>query len=403
MGTGRPWVTGLGVVSAQGSGKQAFLEGLLGGRAFFEVMQREGRQQGDTRFIGSELALPTLAPASERTLSLSARAALHVVAEAWDEAALHELDPMRIGLVVGGNNVQQRELCVVQETFRDRAAYLRPTYGLTFMDTDLSGACTARFGIRGAAFTVGGASASGQLAIIQARNMLASGQVDACIAVGALMDLSHWECRGLRALGAMGSTRFADRPSQACRPFDTAHDGFIFGECSAAIVLESAKSATRRQRSAYAGLAGWGLAMDANRQPDPSLEGEARAMGDALSSAGWSGKDIEYVNPHGTGSVIGDETEVAALRSAGVSRATINATKSLTGHGLTAAGAVEVVATLLQLRAGKLHPTLNLDDPIAPDLSWVGSEAVGTQARRALSMSMGFGGINTALCWEMHS
>ncbi|KAG9600431.1 hypothetical protein KCV01_g7953, partial [Aureobasidium melanogenum] len=310
---------------------------------------------------------------------------------------------MRIGLVVGGNNVQQRELVLVQEAFRDRAAYLRPTYGLGFMDTDLSGACTSRFGIRGAGFTVGGASASGQLAIIQARHMVASGQLDACIAVGALMDLSHWECRGLRALGAMGSTRFAEHPAKACRPFDAAHDGFIFGECSAAIVIESEASATRRHRPAYGELTGWGLAMDANRQPDPSVDGEARAMTEALERAGWDGGDIEYVNPHGTGSVIGDETEVAALRRVGVSGAAINATKSLTGHGLTAAGAVEVVATLLQLREGRLHPTLNLDDPIAPDLPWVRGDAVATRARKALSLSMGFGGINTALCWEMHS
>ncbi|WP_291777312.1 beta-ketoacyl synthase N-terminal-like domain-containing protein [Luteibacter sp.] len=396
-------MTGLGVVSAQGSGKQAFLDGLLDGRSFFDIMRREGRQHGDTRFIGAELALPTIPSADERTLSLSARVALMVVAEAWDEAALHEIEPTRVGLVIGGNNVQQREQVLVHEAFRDRANYLRPTYGLGFMDTDLSGACTARFGIRGAGLTVGGASASGQLAIIQAWHLIESGQLDACIAVGALMDLSHWECRGLRALGAMGSTRFASHPEQACRPFDAAHDGFIFGECSAAIVLESATSARRRRVASYAKLAGWGLAMDANRQPDPSREGETRAMADALERAGWKGGDIEYVNPHGTGSVIGDETEVAALRSIGVDRAAINATKSLTGHGLTAAGAVEVAATLLQLRAGKLHPTLNLDNPIAPDLPWVRGGAITTHARKALSLSMGFGGINTALCWETHA
>lgn len=404
MDTGQPWVTGLGVVAAQGQGKAAFIEGLLAGRAHFDIMQRPGRQQTGTRFLGAEITsidLPPDMPASlVRGISLSTRAALAVVGEAWQEAALHELDAYRVGLVVGGNNVQQRELVAVHDAFRDRSAFLRPAYGLSFMDTDIVGTCSACFGIRGAAFTVGGASASGQLALIQARHLVASGQLDACIAVGALMDLSYWECRGLRALGAMGSTRFAEEPMLACRPFDAAHDGFIFGESSAAIVLESEASARRRNRHDYGRLAGWGIVMDANRQPDPSAEGETRAMRDALGRAGWRGEDIEYVNPHGTGSVIGDETEVASLAAVGVTRARINATKSLTGHGLTAAGAVEVVATLLQLHAGQLHPTRNLQDPIDAGVGWVRAEPAATKARRALSLSMGFGGINTALCWE---
>ncbi len=402
MDASKPWVTGLGVMSTQGTGKAAFLQGLLEGRTSFDVMAREGRQHDTSRFLGAELAMPA-ASGAERTLSLSARAALAVVAEAWDEAGLDQLDPTRVGLVIGGNNVQQREQVLVHDAFRERRAFVRPTYGLGFMDTDLAGACSARFGIRGAAFTAGGASASGQLAIIQARHMVASGQLDACVAVGALMDLSYWECSGFRALGAMGSTQFADAPMHACRPFDVRHDGFIFGECSAAIVLESPDSATRRGRHVYASLDGWGLAMDANRQPDPSVEGETRAMTEALARAGWQPHEVGYVNPHGTGSVIGDETELAALRAAGLSGVALNATKSLTGHGLTAAGAVEVVATLLQLRAGRLHPTANLDEPIAQDFQWVREGAVATDARRALSLSMGFGGINTALCWEMHA
>jgi malonyl-ACP decarboxylase len=229
---------------------------------------------------------------------------------------------------------------------------------------------------------------------------VASGQVDACVALGALMDLSYWECRGLRALGAMGSTMFAERPQAACRPFDRAHDGFIYGECSAAIVLESATSVASRGRRPYARMAGWGMAMDANRNPDPSREGEVRAMRDALDRAGWQAADVDYVNPHGTGSIVGDETEVAALKEVGLGAARINATKSLTGHGLTAAGAVEVVATLLQMRAQRLHPTRNLDDPIDSTLHWVGADAVDASMNRALSLSMGFGGINTALCWE---
>ncbi len=402
MGAGSV-VTGLGVVSAIGQGKEAFADALLQGRTAFGFMQRPGRQK-DTRFIGAELGdicLPSdIPPQALRTASLSATAALAVLHEAWHEAQLGELDPYRVGLIVGGNNIQQRELTAVHDAYRERMAFLRPAYGMAFLDTDVAGLCSAQFGIRGAAFTVGGASASGQLAILQARQLVASGELDACVAIGALMDLSYWECRGLRALGAMGSTQFAERPDAACRPFDRAHDGFIYGECCAAAVIESEQSASRRARAPYARLSGWAMVMDANRNPDPSHEGEVRAMRDALGRAGWRAGQVDYVNPHGTASVIGDETEVAALKEAGLGGAWINATKSLTGHGLTAAGAVEVAATLIQMRKGRLHPCRNLDDPIDPSLRWVGPEAVDAPIQTALSLSMGFGGINTALCWE---
>src|SRR5262249_35323148 len=161
---------------------------------------------------------------------------------AWNEARLADVDPRRIGLIVGGSNVQQRELTQLYEAHRESSAFLRPTYALSFMDSDLCGFCTAHFGIRGLAHTVGGASASGQLAIIEAAKAVLTNQVDVCIAVGALMDLSHWECRGLRAIGAMGSDRYADAPALACRPFDRDRDGFIFGESCGAVVIESSES-----------------------------------------------------------------------------------------------------------------------------------------------------------------
>ncbi|WP_257387432.1 beta-ketoacyl synthase N-terminal-like domain-containing protein [Tahibacter caeni] len=397
-------VTGMGVVSAIGQGKQGFGESLLAGRSAFGVMQRPGRRREDAPLLGAEfgeLAVPEQIPRQLlRTASLSTAAALTVVHEAWEEARLAELDPQRIGLVVGGSNVQQRELVNVHDAYAGRIAFLRPTYALSFMDTDLCGFCTAHFGIHGLAYTVGGASASGQLAVIQAAQAVLSGQVDACIAVGALMDLSYWECQGFRAIGAMGSDRFAASPELACRPFDRDHDGFIFGECSGALVIESLASSRRRGIGGYAALAGWGVAMDGNRNPDPSLRGETRAIRAALAQAGLDAAAIDYVNPHGTGSIVGDETELRALRECGLSQARLNATKSLVGHGLSAAGAVEVIATLLQMRAGRLHPTRNLDDPIDPDLRWVAAQGEAHRIGNALTLSMGFGGMNTALCWR---
>jgi malonyl-ACP decarboxylase len=396
-------ITGIGVISAVGQGKAAFADALLAGTHAFGVMQRPGRQR-DSAYVGAEIGAIAFSDAitrqTIRAASLSAQAALVVLEEAWIEAQLSGVDPRRLGLVVGGSNVQQRELAQAHEKYRDSPEFLRPTYALSFMDTDLCGFCTAHFGIRGLAYTVGGASASGQLAIVQAAQAVLTNQVDVCIALGALMDLSHWECRGFRALGAMGTDRYADAPALACRPFDRDHDGFIFGESCGAVVIESLESSRRRGVKPYAALRGWGIAMDGNRNSDPSLEGETEAIRTALDAAGWRAGQIDYVNPHGTGSIVGDETELRALHASGLNGAYLNATKSIVGHGLSAAGTVEAIATLLQMQGGRLHPTRNLDHPIDTSMNWVASEPVEHQIERALTLSMGFGGINTALCWE---
>jgi malonyl-ACP decarboxylase len=396
-------VTGMGVIAATGQGKAAFAAALLEGRHAFGVMQRPGRQR-ESAYIGAEISeiqfSPNITRQTLRAASFSAQAALAVLQEAWTDARLSEVDPCRIGLIVGGSNVQQRELEQTHESYRDRPAFLRPTYAMLFMDSDLCGFCTAQFGIRGLAYTVGGASASGQLAIVQAAQAVLMKQVDVCIALGALMDLSHWECRGLRAVGAMGSDRYGNEPVLACRPFDRGHDGFIFGECCGAVVIESMESSQRRGAKAYATLRGWGIVMDGNRNPDPSLEGETQAVQKALGAAELLPGEIDYVNPHGTGSVVGDETELKALRACGLEDAYLNATKSLIGHGLSAAGTVEVIATLLQMQAGRLHPSRNLDNPIDSTLNWVREKSVDHQIENALTLSMGFGGINTALCWQ---
>jgi malonyl-ACP decarboxylase len=394
-----PVITGIGITTPIGQGKEDVQRALLDGDNAFRVMQRPGRQKDDSTFIGAEidaLRLPEdLTQRTKRALSWSSQVAIATVAEARSDAQLSALDPKRIGLVVGGSNLQQRELMLTSEAFRDRFEFLRPSYGQMFMDTDIGALCSEVFGIQGLAYTVGGASASGHLAIIQAVQAVQTRQVDACIAMGALMDLSFLECQGLRALGAMGSDRFAHDPAAACRPFDRQHDGFIFGENCGAVVIERACDARRKP---YATVRGWSYQVDAHRNPDPSLEGEMRAINSAMRMSALSPDEFDYVNPHGTGSALGDRIELEALSECGLSGARINATKSLLGHGLSAAGTVEVIATLLQMQAGRLHPTLNLEEPIDPSFSWVQDQACPHQIRNALNSSFGFGGINSAIC-----
>ena len=393
-------ISGLGVTSSIGQGKEAFFSGLLEGKSNFEVMKRPGRQK-ESSFLGAEissLSIPYIISKSvQRKISFSAQVALVTLAEAWEDAKLSEADPQRIGLIIGGSNFQQRDLLLNYQKFSDNSYFIKPQYGMTFMDTDLCGLCTESFGIHGISYTVGGASASGQLAILQAVQAVRSGQVDSCIAIGALMDLSYMGCQAFRSMGAMGSNQFGDQPSRACRPFDQDRDGFIYGESCGAIVVERLETALKRKAIPRAIISGWSMVIDGHRNPDPSLEGECRVIKQSLAQAKLVPQNIDYINPHGSGSKIGDETEVKAIKECGLSHAKINATKSITGHGLTAAGAVEVVTTVLQMNASKLHPCLNLDTPIDCSLNWVQRPTFHT-IQHALTLSFGFGGINTALC-----
>jgi malonyl-ACP decarboxylase len=408
------FITGLGVTSAIGQGKAAFISALLQGQHAFAVMQRPGRQSPvpsneagqTTAFLGAEivsLAMPeSLDQKVLRTASFSGKVALATLDEAWNDANLDEVDPNRIGLVVGGSNVQQRELIQTQEAYQGRLHFLRPTYGMSFMDSDLCGLCTASFEIQGFAYTLGAASASGQIAILQAIQAIQSDQVDVCIAMGALTDLSYWECQGFRSLGAMGSDRYSKEPALACRPFDRDRDGFIYGESCGAVVIEGSNSTTRKGVKPYARVSACAMGMDRNRNPNPSLEGEVRVIKKALEQAKLSAKEIDYINPHGTGSLIGDETELQALQHCDLSHAYLNATKSITGHGLSSAGTVEVIATLLQMQEGRLHPTRNLENPIEPSYNWVQRQSVPHAIKRGINLSMGFGGVNSAICLQQY-
>lgn len=399
------YVTGMGICASTGIGKHEFFQALKEETHAFGFLERPGRQAPRAQttrssgFIGAEIQKPLpLSFASSnllRTASYSSKVALCTLKEAWDEADLDELDSRRIGLVVGGSNLQQRSLLEAHQRYEGRVSFLRPSYGFSHMDSDICGICSDHFGIGGFAYTLGAASASGQVALIQGVQSLLTHQVDACIVLGALSDLSYWELQGFRSMGAMGSDRFAHEPAEAPRPFDHARDGFIYGESCGAVVIE--RQARGSSKKNYGRLSGWGMSLDGNRNPNPSLEGEVFAIQQALNSSGLSYDSIDYINPHGSGSKIGDETELLALKKLSLEGAPLNGTKSLIGHGLSSAGCVELIATLLQMEHGQLHGTRNLQDPIDRDFNWIPRGGIEKELSHALTLSMGFGGINSAL------
>ena len=397
-------ITGMGIVTSIGQEVATFKEALLSGETQFTYLKQPGRESIKP-FIGAEIPdidAKTLFPEYSgllRTATKSAQVAIVAVAEAWQDAklTLSKVNPERIGLVVGGSNLQQRYQQQIWQRYHSRQEFIRPTYGLTFWDTDILGLISQCFQIQGEGYSVGGASASGAVAIIHAARQILMGSSDICIALGALSDLSGAEFQALMNLGAMGSERFADRPDLACRPFDQDHDGFIYGEGCGAVILEKTDRAQQRGAKSHGQLKGWGLALDGNRSPEPSQKGEERAINTALAMADLQPESIDYVNTHGTGSPLGDKTEVAALKSVGLHHSLINSTKSLTGHCLTGAGVVEGIATILQMKFGFCHPTKNLVNPIDTSLNWVKETSVQLEIKYAISNSFGFGGINTAL------
>lgn len=390
-------VTGIGVASGLGHGKASLIDGLLEGRDVFSVLSRPGRQapDGRTAFMGVEMPDPPdlLPKRVARTAGFGARVAVAVLDEAWREAGLDNIDPERIGLVVGGSNLFSREQLLAVRDYADRLAFIPPRHGHVFMDSDVCGLCTASFAIRGFANTVGAASASGAVAVLQAAEAVRGGRVDTCIALGALQDVSYVDLLGFRALGALGSEKFAGQPGRACRPFDAGHDGFLYGESCAALVLRRADEAG----PGYGALIGAAQIADGQRGPEPSPEGQKRAIAGALAQAGLGAADIDYVNAHATGTPKGDEAELETLLAMGLEHAWVNAGKSILGHGLAAAGAVELAALLLQMRAGRLHPIRNLEIPPQPGLRWVIGGPQPHRIRHALKLSFGFGGIDTAL------
>ncbi len=392
-------VIGIGVACGLGHGKEAFRKGLFEAPNVFSYLKREGREppEGETPFIGVEMPDPPtlLPPRLARTATLSSRVAISVLDEAWNEAGLDKVDPERIGLIVGGSNLMTRERVIALRDYSDRLAYVPPRHGHMFLDTDICGLCTATYPIRGFAYSVGAASASGSVAIIQAMEAIRSGRVDVCIALGALQDLSNHDLQAMRAMGALGSTRFADSPADACRPMDADHDGFIYGEACAALILCRADKVDGGKL--YGEILGASQVADGSRGPEPSTEGQVRAANLALVEAGLTVADIDTVNGHATSTPTGDDTELETYRTLGLEHARINATKSILGHGLSAAGAIEVAAVLIQVEEGRLHPNRNLETPLDPRFGWVGTNYEPHQIRHALKFSFGFGGVDTAL------
>lgn len=408
-------VTGMGIVSSAGSGCQSFSETLKKGKSYFSIKHYPqisfpviGAYISDFDFI-KQLAFFHLEKTHQtqiikiaRSLPVNLHYAIIAALEAWEQAKLFNttIELSRVGLVVAAQNSTTQYQYELYPTFTQDPEYLTPTYALNYLDTNYIGTISEILKIKGEGFTVGGASASGNVALLRGRDLIINGNQDICLVIGSSAELSPMDIQGFRNIGAMGGQHFQDKPEQACRPFDQEHEGFIFGQAAAAIVLESITSAFARKVPILGYFHGGALVLDGNHLSNPTAAGEGLAMQKALQVAQISPDNINYINTHGTSSPIGDETEIAAIEMLFPESVMLNSTKSLVGHCLWSAGVVEAIATVMQINEHFLHPNLNLIHPISQESSFVSGKSQSFEIHYALSNSFGFGGINSSLIFS---
>jgi len=271
---------------------------------------------------------------------------------------------MKVAIVACGNNFQSGNQMGLQEKYRKKLKLLNVNYGMNFLDTDLIGITSELLNTKGEGYTIGAASASGNMGLVQGARLIESGDYDVVIVIAPMMEMSIYEYVGFTEMSAMSTLKEDKKASAICRPFDKDHSGFVFGENAGCIVLESSEHLNKRSAKSWGQIKGAGVVLDGNRNPNPSMEGESAAMNKALRKAGVPSSEIDYVNMHGSSSPLGDRTEVEATQHVGLNNAWANSTKSLIGHGVVAAGLVEAVASTIQLNEGFVHASNNLDDPI---------------------------------------
>ena len=407
--TRRVVVTGLGATTPVGGDVATTWEGLLTGRSGVRALEDERYTELPVRFAGQVAVEPleVMDRVEARKLDRCQQLALIAAREAWADSAQPEIDPERLGIAFATGIGGIVSLLDNYDTLLSRGwtrvspmsvPQLMPNGAAAWVGLDLG----AKAGIH----TPVSACASGAEAIGYALEMIRSGRADVVVAGGTEACIHPITVAAFAAMRAL-STR-NDDPTHASRPYDLGRDGFVMGEGAGALVLESAEHAAARGARVYAEVASVGMTADGHHiaQPDPEGAGAARAMRLALEAAGATPADVIHINAHATSTPQGDIAEATAIKSvlgSAVDDVAVSGTKSMTGHLLGGAGAVESVAAILALHNRIAPITANLENP-DPE---IGLNVVHGQARKlrdgdavVLNNSFGFGGHNVALIFR---
>jgi 3-oxoacyl-[acyl-carrier-protein] synthase II len=403
-------VTGLGTITPVGADVTTTWESLLAGRSGVQKLTDDWAQVLPARIAAWAAVDPAtlLDRVQARRMDRCEQFAMVAAREAWAHAGAPEVRPERLGVVVSSGIGGIASTLSAYDTLREKGwQRLSPYTVPMLMPNGSAGWISMELGARAGVHTTVSACASGAEAIGYAVDMIRSGRADVVLAGGteaAIIQLNIAAFAAMRAL----STR-NDEPERASRPFDKGRDGFVLGEGAGMVVLESAEHAARRGATVHAVAAGVGYSADAYHiaQPDPTGAGAVMAIRAALADAGVAPDDVVHVNAHATSTPAGDVVEgqaIATALGAAADGVVVSATKSMTGHLLGGAGALESVAAILALRERVVPPTINLEDPdddIGVDIATEPRELRprGTAPMAVLNNSFGFGGHNVALAF----
>ncbi|RZU52737.1 3-oxoacyl-[acyl-carrier-protein] synthase II [Krasilnikovia cinnamomea] len=396
-------VTGLGATTPLGGDVASTWDAMLAGRSGVSPLTQEWAGQLSVR-IAAQLAVEpseVIDRVQLRRLDRSEAIALIASRQAWADSGLADagLDPERLA-VSFGSGIGGAQTLLAQDDILEQSGPRRvsPHTVPMLMPNGPAAWIGLELGAQAGVHSMASACATGAEALAWGLDIIRSGRADVVMAGGTEAVIHPLPIAGFAAMRAM-STR-NDEPQKASRPWDKARDGFVLGEGAAAIVLERADHAAARGATVYARLAGAGMTSDGYDivQPHPQAQGGIRAMKRAVQDAGLTPADVMHVNAHATATPVGDMAEIHGVRTAIGEHPVLTSTKSMSGHLLGAAGALESIATILAIRDGVVPPTINLDDPDdALTLDVAAHKARHMEIPAALNNSFGFGGHNVAL------
>jgi 3-oxoacyl-[acyl-carrier-protein] synthase II len=403
-------ITGIGALTPIGNNVPAYWKGLSQGVSGSDLIKNFDTTNFKTKFA-CELkgfdATDYFDRKTARKLDPFAQYGLVAADEAMQDARinLEQIDRTRFGVIfgsgIGGIDVFTQE--VASFATGNGTPRFNPFFIPKMIVNIVAGQISIKYGLKGPSYSAVSACASSSNCLIDAAMLIKNGYVDYVLAGGSEATINTTSIGGFNAMKALSENN--DEYQSASRPFDKRRDGFVMGEGAGAMVLESYESAVARDATIYAEITGIGMTSDAYHvtAPDPTGDGVARVMQQAIEDAGLSPTDVQYVNVHGTSTPLGDVNEANAIRRVfgdAAHQLNISSTKSMTGHLLGAAGAIEAIAVIMAMKHGLVPPTINFAEPdpdCGEDLNYTFNQAQSRQIDAAISNTFGFGGHNASL------
>ncbi|RKX79844.1 MAG: beta-ketoacyl-[acyl-carrier-protein] synthase family protein [Spirochaetes bacterium] len=411
-------ITGMGTINPLGDDLDTYYKNLMDGKSGIKVWEsldltniecKIGGDLGDYDWNGKLENFKSYFTDGQfkkikklfRTTTFSARLSILCTMDAYRDAGLlgKDVDPDRTSVIVAGHNLNSNYIFRNGKQFMEEPEFIDPLCGVEAIDPNVPALITEVLKLEGPTFTIGGACASGNLALREGMRDIQWGECERSIITGALFDVSAADIQASVIINAVvAKPEYQSEPEKASRPFDQARCGFVYSHGTGTLILEELDSALKRNARIYGEVLGVSANSNACHLPQPGAAKQAKVMRELFRVTGLKPEDVDYVNCHATGTKVGDIQEIRAIKETFGDHAykiKLNAPKSMLGHTCWASPIVETIGGLLQMKYGKLHPTTNIDnlDPEV-DLDICPNRVTEHGINLMLKNSFGFGGIN---------